>query len=435
MKHYQEINLDTMQLTINVLHTTTCDRMLIIVESPAKAKTIKQIVGAKYKVEASVGHIRSISQESKTKDGRKLEISGIDIEHEFAPIYEVDEGKKDVVARLRKLAKEEKEILFATDSDREGEAISWHLAEVLGIKDKKSLKRLEFHEITKTAINEALANPRPLNESLVEAQQARQVLDKLVGFGLSPVLWTVMGNRNLSAGRVQSPALYLIYLREKEIQNFKPVEYWTVNGQFDDAKNTVATLQKLETGDKIPDSDQIFALKSFAGEKIKEKIENAELAQKLESDLVKNTRYSVSNIDSREQKNSPRPPFTTSTLQQAASSRLGFSPKQTMSVAQKLYEGITIDGQSTGLITYMRTDSLNLSADSIASARQYITKKYSQFLPEKAQYYRGKSKNAQEAHEAIRPTDPSRTPESIQSQVDNAQFRLYDLIWRQTIAS
>ena len=435
MKYCQQNYLDAVWLTTNVLRTTTCDRMLIIVESPAKAKTIKQIVGAKYKVEASVGHIRSISQESKTKDGRKLEISGIDIEHEFAPIYVVDEGKKDVVARLRKLAKEEKEILFATDSDREGEAISWHLAEVLGIKDKKSLKRLEFHEITKTAINEALANPRPLNESLVEAQQARQVLDKLVGFGLSPVLWTVMGNRNLSAGRVQSPALYLIYLREKEIQNFKPVEYWIVNGQFDDTKNTVATLQKMETGDKIPDSDQIFALKSFAGEKIKEKIENAELAQKLESALVKNTLYSVSNIDSREQKNSPRPPFTTSTLQQAASSRLGFSPKQTMSVAQKLYEGITIDGQSTGLITYMRTDSLNLSADSITSARQYITKKYPQFLPEKAQYYRGKSKNAQEAHEAIRPTDPSRTPESIQSQVDSAQFRLYDLIWRQTIAS
>jgi DNA topoisomerase I len=229
--------------------------------------------------------------------------------------------------------------------------------------------------------------------------------------------------------------LYLIYLREKEIQAFVPVEYWTVHGLFDDAKNTVATLTHLAEDDKSPESEQVFSLKQFDGHKIKEKIEDASLIQKIEAELVKNTQYTVASIDSREQKNSPRPPFTTSTLQQAASSRLGFSPKQTMSVAQKLYEGVVLDGQATGLITYMRTDSLNLSADSVSAARQYVERQYPQFLPTKPNYYKGKAKNAQEAHEAIRPTDPLRTPESIRGKIDAAQFRLYDLIWRQTIAS
>lgn len=412
--------------------------MLIIVESPAKAKTIRKIVGSKYKVEASVGHIRGLSRDSKTKDGRKLKISGIDIENNFDPIYEIDPEKRAVVKKLKDLLKTENEVFFATDSDREGEAISWHLAKVLGIKDVENIKRLEFHEITPKAINEALKNPRPLNLKLVKAQQARQVLDKLVGFGLSPVLWRVMGNRKLSAGRVQSPALFLLFLREKEILNFKPEDFWVFKGEFSENKEK-ANLVTIKKDEENPEfralENELFNLKMFGGEKLAEKIFDKKIAKNALKILEQNNKYVVGEVEEKLVKNQPKPPFTTSTLQQAASSKLGFNPKRTMSLAQKLYEGVEIDEQTRGLITYMRTDSTILSQDALEDIKKYLQKNYPQFLPSKPNFYKSKSKNAQEAHEAIRPTDCLLEPKKVFGKMDISMYKLYELIWNQTIAS
>jgi DNA topoisomerase I len=413
--------------------------MLIIVESPAKAKTISKIVGKEYDVKASVGHIRKISNEKKTKDSRSLEINGIDIEKNFTPIFVIDPTKKKVVSELKKLAKaNDGNILFATDSDREGEAISWHLAEILGVKDKTKVRRLEFHEITKKAILHALAEPRPLNMELVAAQQARQVLDKLVGFKLSPVLWKVLNNYKLSAGRVQTPALVLISKREIEILEFKPEEFWEINGNFTETLQSFPVkITQLKDDEKIIEEDQdwLFKLAKLNGEKVPKIISSSEILHKLTSSLHTVSEYTINTLIEKQETSYSRPPFTTSTLQQAASSRLGYSPKSTMQIAQKLYEGIDIDGSPTALITYMRTDSVNLSQDSIEAARKFIGGRYSEYLPEKPKYYKGKSRNAQEAHEAIRPTDPLRTPQSIKSKIDPQMWKLYDLIWRQTIAS
>ncbi len=412
--------------------------MLIIVESPAKAKTISKIVGKDYTVKASVGHIRKISSEKKTKDNRKLEINGIDIENKFKPIYVVDPAKKKVVTELKKLAKANKDrILFATDSDREGEAISWHLAELLGIKDKSTVQRLEFHEITKTAINHAIENPRKLNMELVSAQQARQVLDKLVGFKLSPVLWKTLNNYKLSAGRVQSPALVLIANKENQINNFIPKEYWEVSGNFISSETIPPVKQNfLNDEDKIDENttNWLFKLSKIQGKKIPKEINGKEVLDKLTAELPETAKYFFKSIVEKQEKSSSRPPFTTSTLQQAASSRLGYSPKMTMQLAQKLYEGVSIDGSPTALITYMRTDSVVLSKESIQKARSYINKNYSKYLPEHPKYYRSKSRNSQEAHEAIRPTDPMRTPQSLAGKLDPKQLKLYELIWKQTIA-
>ena len=413
--------------------------MLIIVESPAKAKTISKIVGSGHTVKASIGHIRKISNDKKTSDERKLEINGIDIERNFTPIYVVDPAKKKVVSELRKLAKTHKDgILFATDSDREGEAISWHLAELLGVKDKSTVKRLEFHEITKSAIQEALANPRELNMELVSAQQARQVLDKLVGYKLSPVLWKVLNNYKLSAGRVQTPALVLIAKREKEITDFVPQEYWEVSGNFSESQTTppvaIKTLQDDEKID-LEKVDWLFRFTKARGQKTPKTIEGRAALDPLVNNLETISEYKITNLAEKQETSYSRPPFTTSTLQQAASSRLGYTPKTTMRLAQKLYEGVSIDGSPEALITYMRTDSVNLSAESISRAREYLSRDYPQYLPEKPKYYKGKSRNAQEAHEAIRPTDPSRTPASLKSKLDTQLHRLYELIWKQTIAS
>lgn len=417
--------------------------MLIIVESPAKAKTISKIVGNKYKVKASVGHIRRITDDKKTKDGRKLEINGIDIEKGFKPIYEVDQGKKKVVSELKKLAKDAKEILFATDSDREGEAISWHLAELLGIKDKSKVKRLEFHEITKPAIEHAIQDPTELNMELVEAQQARQVLDKLVGYKLSPVLWSVMSNNHLSAGRVQSPALALIYKREKEIQDFVPQEYWEIEGLFDSNKNDGAKIDWISSKankDLVEDDEEkdeienLFKLKKAQGKAIPKTISSKNEVEDLIETATNFTEYEVVEIKKKKVTNRTRPPFTTSTLQQAASSKLGFGPKMTMQLAQKLYEGVEGTGISGGLITYMRTDSVNLSKESVSAARKYIKSQYSQYLPEKPKFYKGKTRNAQEAHEAIRPTDPLLSPDKLRNKLDARMWKLYDLIWKQTVA-
>jgi DNA topoisomerase I len=413
--------------------------MLIIVESPAKAKTISKIVGKDFTVIASVGHVRKISNESRTKDDRKLEINGIDIEKNFTPIFIVDPAKKKVVSELKKLAKINTDgILFATDSDREGEAISWHLAEIIGVKDKSKVKRLEFHEITKSAIHHALENPRPLNMELVHAQQARQVLDKLVGYKLSPVLWKVLNNYKLSAGRVQTPALVLISIRENEILSFVPQEFWEINGNFTESNTKPPVpIDYLDDTNKIDieNQDWFFKLTKTTGNKVPKIIDSRLALDNLVKDLHTESEFKVSSVTEKQETTQTRPPFTTSTLQQAASSKLGYSPKMTMQLAQKLYEGIIIDGSPTGLITYMRTDSVNLSVESITSARGFISKNYSEFLPEKPKYYKGKSRNAQEAHEAIRPTDPNRTPAQLSTKVEPKLLKLYELIWKQTIAS
>ena len=420
--------------------------MLIIVESPAKAKTIAHIVGPEYTVTASVGHIRGLSDDKKTKAGKTLEINGIDIEDNFQPYYQTDPKKADIVAKLKQLVKTNPVVLFATDADREGEAISWHLAEVLGFKDKSKIKRLEFHEITPKAIKEALANPRHLNQELVAAQQARQVLDKLVGYKLSPVLWNTMGNYHLSAGRVQSPALHLVCVRENEIEAFVIEEYWEIEGDFENSGSNqnsksgnspaLLDLRLLDSTKEITEkANQTWKLTKIAGQKIPNPISSQKEVEELLSKTLNDTEFKVEKITPKDEKSSPRAPFTTSTLQQAASTKLGFSPRQTMQTAQKLYEGVEISGKFTALITYMRTDSTNLSADSIEVARTWIKNTHPKALPASPRIYKSKSRNAQEAHEAIRPINPALHPDSLKGKIDSGLYRLYNLIWQQMVAS
>ncbi len=415
--------------------------MLIIVESPAKAKTISKIVGKKYVVKASVGHVRGLSDQKKTKEGKSLEISGIDIDNDFSPIYEVDSAKKDIVVELKKMAKAAKDgILFATDSDREGESISWHLAEILGIKDKSKIQRLEFHEITEKAINEAIKNPRDLNLELVHAQQARQVLDKLVGYKLSPVLWNTMSNYKLSAGRVQSPALHIIAEREKEIQKFQSEEYWEIFGNFDDntisqSKEIVYSEDQEQDKDKKEKPNKQFKLFKIKGTKIPETIKSQKELDLLKDGLKDNPQFTIVEAEESFEKSSPKAPFITSTLQQAASSKLGYNPKLTMQLAQKLYEGIDIDGSPTALITYMRTDSTTLSQEAVEAARSYIATFHPKYLPKAPRVYKSRSRNAQEAHEAIRPVNINLLPDKLRAKLDPKLFKLYELIWKQTVAS
>jgi len=390
-------------------------KKLIIVESPTKAKTISKFLGRDFTVKSSFGHLRDLPKS-------KL---GVDIENDFEPEYVVSPKAKKIASELKKLAKESDEVILASDEDREGEAIAWHLAQILGLdltgksKTKKGYSRIVFHEITKNAINQALENPRQLDLRLVDAQQARRILDRLVGYKLSPFLWKKI-RYGLSAGRVQSVAVRLIVEREREIQEFKPDEYWEVN----------ADLKK-----KSAEEHFLARLIKVDGKAIKKlDIKTGEEANKMKAELEKE-KYVIESIEKKETKKNPLPPFTTSTLQQAAGNRLGYSSKQTMMIAQQLYEGIQLGkGGAVGLITYMRTDSLNLSRESLDVAKNYIT---NHFGPEYAQehFYKTKSKGAQEAHEAIRPTDPSRTPESIKEYLDPKQYKLYTLIWQRMLAS
>lgn len=375
---------------------------LIIVESPTKAKTITKFLGSGYKVESSFGHVRDLPKSTM----------GIDIENNFEPKYVIPAKAKKNLNKLKELAKKADEIILATDEDREGEAIAWHLKEALKIKKDKS-GRIVFHEITKGAIDEALKNPRQIDMGLVDAQQARRILDRLVGYELSPFLWKKVA-RGLSAGRVQSVAVRLIVEREKEIQAFKPEEYWTIEANLHKAKEKNkplgAKLNKIEgkTIDKLG-------------------IENQAQADKITSDL-EGAVYKVNNVIKKENKKNPPKPFTTSTLQQTANRWLGFSAKQTMVIAQQLYEN--------GYITYMRTDSLNLADKFLKEAQKYlkqeIGEKYALKSPRK---FKTKSKGAQEAHEAIRPTEADNSPEGLQPKLDKNQFRLYQLIWQRAVAS
>jgi len=377
-----------------------CNMKLIIVESPMKARTISQFLGSNFKVESSYGHVRDLPE-------KKL---GIDLEKDFEPQYVILPKAKKRVAELKSEAKKSEKVILATDEDREGEAISWHLINALELKKKIPYERIVFHEITKTAIENALKNPRDIDENLVDAQQARRILDRLVGYKLSPFLWKKVA-RGLSAGRVQSVAVRLVAEREKEILSFKPEEFWTISAKFlKDSREFLAQLIKI--GEKKLDK---FAVKTVAE------------AEKIINDL-KGSDWNVESIVKKEMRRQPLAPFTTSTLQQTAFAKFGFSAKQTMMLAQQLYE--------TGLITYMRTDSVNLSQESIAAAREKIGKTFgNNYLTPLPRIYKTKSKSAQEAHEAIRSTSPDAEPESLRTKLAPQQFKLYDLIWRRFMAT
>ncbi|MFF7472469.1 type I DNA topoisomerase [Streptomyces sp. NPDC008092] len=406
-------------------------RRLVIVESPAKAKTIKGYLGPGYVVEASVGHIRDLPNgaaevpEQYTGEVRRL---GVDVEHDFQPIYVINADKRAQVKKLKDLLKDSDELFLATDEDREGEAIAWHLQEVL--KPKIPVKRMVFHEITKDAIRAAVANPRQLNQKLVDAQETRRILDRLYGYEVSPVLWKKVMPR-LSAGRVQSVATRLVVERERERIAFRSAEYWDLTGTFgtgragdpSDPSSLVARLQAVD-GKRVAqgrDFDSLGQLKSANTLHLDEANARA-LAAALE-----NTRFSVRSVESKPYRRSPYAPFRTTTLQQEASRKLGFGAKATMQVAQKLYEN--------GYITYMRTDSTTLSDTAITAARAQVTQLYgADYLPAQPRTYAAKVKNAQEAHEAIRPSgDRFRTP--AETGLTGDQFKLYELIWKRTVAS
>ncbi len=381
---------------------------LVIVESPTKAKTIKGFLGKEYKVESSFGHVRDLPKS-------KL---GVDVENNFEPTYEVPAKAKKTVAMLKKLAKAAEVVYFATDEDREGEAISWHLYNLLDLPAKKE-KRIAFHEITKPAILAALENPRKLDSNLVDAQQARRVLDRLVGYKLSPLLWKKIA-RGLSAGRVQSVAVRLIVEREEEIRKFKPEEYWTVKGEAQKADSPKFEIALHKENNKPLSKFDIDEKKAKAAVKD-----------------IKKAKLVVGEVKAKENKKAPLAPFTTSTLQQDAHRRFGYSAKQIMMLAQQLYEGIKLGAKGNhGLITYMRTDSYNLSESFVASSVDYVTEKFgAEYIQKGGRVFKKKSKLTQEAHEAIRPTDVTNDPESVKEFLDPKQYKLYSLIWQRAVAS
>lgn len=387
---------------------------LLIVESPAKAKTINKYLGKDFQVLASYGHVRDL----KPKEG------AVDTEHGFAMKYEVIERNEKHVDAIAKAAKQADDIYLATDLDREGEAISWHISEILkarGLAEGKRMHRVVFSEITPKAIKAAVAEPRQLSHDLVDAQQARRALDYLVGFNLSPVLWRKV-QRGLSAGRVQSPALRMIVEREEEIEAFKAREYWTVEARLRHADGDFSARLTRLNGKKFEQFDLTNEADATAArDALKE---------------AAHGRLTVSEVTSKERKRRPAPPFTTSTLQQEAARKLGFSTSRTMKVAQGLYEGVSLGSEgNVGLITYMRTDSTALSQDALGELRALIGRDYGdKALPDAPQFYKTKSKNAQEAHEAIRPTSAMRTPREVAAFLNEEQRRLYELIWKRTVA-
>lgn len=380
----------------------TTKKTLVIVESPSKAKTIGKYLGSRYKVVASVGHVRDLPKS-------KL---GIDVENDFEPQYISIRGKGDLIKELKKEAKKAGKIYLATDPDREGEAISWHLAFLLGI-DPGSPCRIEFNEITKNRIKEAIKNPRAIDLSLVDAQQARRVLDRLVGYQISPLLWRKV-RKGLSAGRVQSAALKIICDREKEIRSFVPEEYWTITAEFNKKKNFTAKLS-YKNGKKI---------------KLSSKEENDKILEELSYN-----KYSVSKIIEKPRVKKPYAPFTTSSMQQDAANKLNFNTRKTMVVAQQLYEGIDVGKRGTmGLITYLRTDSVRVSDEAKAAAASYVTEEFGEEYSAN-NIFSSKRKDVQDAHEAIRPSDVNLKPEGIKEYLSGDQFKLYKLIWTRFVAS
>ena len=387
---------------------------LIVVESPAKARTITRYLGKRFEALATYGHVRDLLP----KSGAVVPDEGFRMNYEV-----IDRNRKHVDAIAKKL-KQCDALYLATDPDREGEAISWHLLELLnqrGVLGEKQVFRVAFYEITKKAIQEAVDNPSALSTDLINAQQARRALDYLVGFNLSPLLWKKV-HPGLSAGRVQSPALRLICEREHEIEKFEPREYWTIESDLEEKGDAFEAKLTHFEGNKLSQFD--IGNEEYAT-RVREAIEEAS-----------GSNLTVSTIERKKRRRHPAPPFTTSTLQQEASRKLGFGASRTMRVAQQLYEGINVNGEQTGLISYMRTDSVNLANDAIEQIRAFIQVQYgAENVPEKIQRYKNRSKNAQEAHEAIRPTRVDQTPASLEGLLDSDQYRLYDLIWKRTMAS
>lgn len=383
-------------------------KTLVIVESPTKAKTISKFIGKDFIVESSFGHLRDLP---KSKMG--IDIAG----GTFEPEYVIPKDKSAQVKKLKTLADKSDEIIFATDEDREGEAISWHLAKIFEI-DPEDAKRIAFHEITKEAVEMALENPRPIDLKLVDAQQARRVLDRLVGYELSPFLWKKVA-KGLSAGRVQSVAVRLVVEREREIKNFLSQEYWYLEGVFEKEQQFKGKL---------------FAIDNKKLDKLD--IKNKEQIDKILSEL-QGSEYLISEVEKKETLRTPPAPFITSVLQQYANNRLGYSAKQTMMLAQQLYEGVELGSEGhVGLITYMRTDSTNLAEKFITEAADFIKNNFGENYTNPApRKYKTKSKGAQEAHEAIRPTDPKRTPESVKEFLSPQQYKLYEIIWKRAVAT
>lgn len=379
---------------------------LVIVESPAKAKTIGKYLGKNYVVEASIGHVRDLPKSQL----------GVDTDNNYNPKYITIRGKGELIDKLKKEAKKSDRIFLATDPDREGEAISWHLSQILKLDEKENC-RIEFHEITKNAIQSAIKSPRLINSNLVDAYQARRVLDRLVGYEISPILWKKV-RWGLSAGRVQSPALKIICDRENEINSFEPKEYWTIECMLHKDKERKAFLARLAT---------------FNGKKLD--IENEEQSSDIIASLEKSN-FIVKQIKKSSKAKNPLPPFTTSTLQQDAYKKLNFATKRTMSIAQQLYEGIDIKGFGTiGLITYMRTDSVRIADEAQKAAQDFIQNNFGkQYIPDTPRSYKSK-KNIQDAHEAIRPTNINITPEIVKLSLKDEQYKLYTLIWNRFVAS
>lgn len=382
-------------------------KTLVIVESPAKSKTIKKILGNNYQIEASYGHIRDFPPK----------ILGFDVENNFVPTFEIIPEKQHIVNKLNTMAKRSDKVFLASDPDREGEAIAWHVREVLDIPDEK-VCRIAFNEITPKAVKQAVENSRNIDMNKVKAQQTRQILDRLVGYKISPVLWEKMKNNRLSAGRVQSVALKMICQREDEINSFTPEEYWTIGADFQkDNQNFFAELTKVKNKKiEIKNEKEAYDIVKILSEK--------------------NIQYKVDSVTEKESKRKPQAPFITSTLQREASNRLGYGVARTMQIAQKLYEGIEIEGEPVGLITYMRTDSFRISDDATSSAKEFIINNFGEkYYPEKANIYSKSKKNTQDAHEAIRPTYIDKTPDSLKSILSSEQYRLYKLIWDRFISS
>ncbi len=412
-------------------------KSLVIVESPAKAKTINRYLGPDYEVKASMGHIRDLPSKG----------INVDIENDFEPTYDIMPGKKRVVSQLKAAAKNCDKLYLATDLDREGEAIAWHLAQILRIPEDR-VYRVIFNAITKSAIQQAFSEPGRVNTDKVMAQQARRVLDRIVGYEISPLLWKKV-TRGLSAGRVQSVAVKIIVEREREIRDFKPEEYWLIPAVFTTDRSSDYTQQWLdfvaaETKDGkgptlIEQGKWLAARQAFKAElhKIgdtKFKASNKDEAEKVFAEL-RQAPFTIADIQTKESVSRPSPPFITSTLQQAAANRLGFSAKRTMSIAQQLYEGIDLGSMgSLGLITYMRTDSTHLSGEALSEVRNYVQSHFGpKYLPEKPNFYAA-NKQAQQAHEAIRPTDVDLTPQEIRQFLSDEQYKLYELIWRRFVA-
>ena len=380
---------------------------LVIVESPAKARTIEKYLGSDYKVVASMGHLRDLPKS-------KL---GVDIEAGFEPVYQPVKGREDVISDLKKKSKNANIVYLASDPDREGEAISWHLKELLSLPDEKA-RRVTFNEITKDVVTKSIQHPRDIDQDLVDAQQARRILDRIVGYKLSPLLWKKI-KPGLSAGRVQSVATRIVVDREREIRDFKPQEYWLLDAE-------------LSCG---PKPDDHFTARYYGTVEKKQEIHSEAEADAIIAAVTKSP-FSIHSVKRGTKQRSPSPPFITSTLQQEASRRLGMTPRRTMSIAQQLYEGVDLSGRgTTGLITYMRTDSLRLSDEALAAAKTFITGHYGQeFYPPQTRTFKTKS-GAQDAHEAIRPTNVTITPESVRKDLTNDQYRLYRLIWGRFTAS